>query len=281
MPDSPRKKRRMPHTMTPDTTPDVAAQRPKVCLLTLSNELIARVIDFLHHDLGSLKSCSLTCKLFLPRARHNLFRTLCLNFRNCQKFLKLFKDSSWIGTYVRVLHITVHPQEQQPTWVDQFLPTISKKLPNVVELHMKGKALYMVEPVLGFRALRTLHVLGCEIEDLNAFCVLMGSFPQLREIFTNEMFVYRSDAVTAKARAPSSHFRSITFNSCRVDPIMVADWMVREKYVDHLEHLAVCPIQRVGVPPVAFIANSAGPALKHFKIALVGMQNQGGFVGEL
>ncbi len=245
----------------------------------LSNELIARIIHYLRDDALSLKNCSLTCHSFLPRSHYNLFHTVSLHLRNSRSFYKLLEENVEIGVCVKELHVSVSTLEQAPTWVDKLLPSMSPKLPNVVELHLKGKGPYTAIPFRGLKSVQHIRILGCEIESLNEFCALMGSFPYLEVIYTNEMFVYRSKEIIVKSTAPSSRFNRIEFNSCSADPDMIADWMIQESFHINLQALAVCPLQQVGLPPIAKLLKACGPSMKHVKIALVGLVAQGGFVG--
>ncbi|KAJ3548481.1 hypothetical protein NM688_g5292 [Phlebia brevispora] len=106
----------------------------------------------------------------------------------------------------------------------------------------------------------------------------MGGFPHLEALITTEMFVYRSKEITVKSTARPTNFGKLVFNSARVDPEMLVDWMTQESIINNVEYLACCPIQQVGVPPVGKLLTAMGTSLKHFKIALVGLVSQGGFI---
>lgn len=248
----------------------------------LSSELIARVVDYLHDDVRSLKDCSLAAHVLLHHTRNSIFRVVQLNLRNCQKFLQILQTSPGAGPYVRELHVTVRPRESPP-WVDRYLFAISEKLPNVRTLYMKsqGEAILTAAPFMGFRNIRTLYILGCELDSLNTLLSLIGVSPHLEVLDTTEMCVYRGaidDTVPALPVRPRA-LKSVILNSSRGDADKFADWMIELGFHAKLEYLAFCPLQHAGLPPLGRLVKASGKALKHFKLALVGLKGEGGFVG--
>ena len=249
----------------------------------LSNEMVARVVDFLQDDVRSLKSCSLTSHCFLSFSRCLLFGVVHLNLRKCQKFLEVLESSPGVGPFVREVHVTVNPLETPP-WVDKYLLPIAEKVPKVTALYLKGKAIYTAAPLLGFQAITSLHILNCEFKSTNEFLTLLGSFPRLETVYTNEMVVYRESSNTSRELhlPPDKYpkkFKSITFNSSRADADRVAEHIVELGFPKTLDYLAMCPLQNVGLTSLDIIARACGPRLKQLKLALVGMKEQGGFIG--
>ncbi|KAI0088560.1 hypothetical protein BDY19DRAFT_906577 [Irpex rosettiformis] len=247
----------------------------------LSNELTARIIDFLCHDIGSLKSCSLTCSSFLYPARKYLFYHVHIHIRNCMRFLQFLDTNPSLGVHVRELHIAAsNPMEQEETWVDKYLPLLAPNLPNVTHLELKGKVRYKATPFQGFQSVRRLSVIRTEINDLNDFCAFYGMFPLLEVAFFHDIFVYRiqTESVTITAYNPPKALKWTQFNSCRLDPGQYVEWTLKTDMYHHMERIGVCPLQHVGMPPIGSLVAATGPALKHFKLALVGMVGQGGFV---
>lgn len=246
----------------------------------LSNELVARIVDYLHNDTRSLKSCSLASHSFLARARHSLFEIVHLNLRTCRKFLDILETSPGVGPYVKEVHIAVSPRETPP-WVDKHLPAISAKLPNVLRLYIGGQAVYKAAPLIGFSSIREMHILACEIESTNAFLTLLGSFPQLETMYTNEMCVYRDADPSADDGPPVSkrppNLKSITFNSSRGDANKAMNWLVSRSFCQTLERYTACPFQDIGLKAAGPLVKACGPVLKQFKLGLVAMKTQGGF----
>ena len=246
----------------------------------LSTELIARIVDYLHEDIRSLKNCSLTCHVFLSCSRRNLFRAVHLNLRNGLKFLNMLESSPGVSPYVKEVFLTLKSRESPP-WIDKHLPPISSKLPNVHTLHMQGQAVYTATPLLGFQSIKNLYITGCELESTSTFLTLIGSFPKLEVMYTAEMCVYRDpveDKGPSISKAPAN-FKSLTFNSVRGDPLKTADWMISYSFTSTLEYFAVCPLQEVGLRPIGRLVKACGGTLKHFKLGLVAMKTQGGFGG--
>lgn len=213
----------------------------------LSNELTARIIDYLHDEPLSLKNCALACRAFLPRVRYNLFRSVSLHLKNSDKFARLLEDAPAVGPCVRELHLTVSQQEQGRSWVDRLLPDMASALPNVAALHMRGKGIYRAAPLATLQSVRSIYIWGCEIESINEFCTIMSSFPHLEGMYTNEMFVYRSKEITVKNTAQPDNFKTLVFNSARIDPGQLGEWMIRENIQKSIEYFACCPIQQVEI----------------------------------
>lgn len=259
---------------------DCSSARVDVAFPRLSNELIARIIDYLHEDIRSLKNCSLTSHVFLSCSRHAIFQHVHLNLRNGYKFSNLLESSPGIAPYVKEVHVTVSPRESPP-WIDHYLPAISAKLPNVHTLHLGGRALYKSAPLLGFQSIKNLHIIACEFESTNAFLTLLASLPDLVKAYTHEMCVYRDlvvDDGPPMSRTPSN-FKSLTFNSSRGDPEKSANWLISRSFNTTIEYFAVCPLQEVGLRPMGKFVKACGGVLKHFKLGLVAMKTQGGFGG--
>lgn len=249
----------------------------------LSNELTARVIEFLNGDSESLRNCALASHNLLHPARKLLHHHAFLNIRNSEKFLKVLHHSPQFGSYVRELHVFIsNPMEQENSWVDRYLPMMTPKLPNVVHLELKGdkNGRYKAAAFESLDSVQRLSMLATQINDMNEFCAMLGMFPHLKTIYAHDLFVFRSPEIVVKPSNPSNVFRSFSFNSCRLDPGQIADWMIKHGLFVNAEYFSTCPLQQVGVPPVGKLLVSCGSALKHLKIALVGMKSQGGFVGE-
>jgi hypothetical protein len=248
----------------------------------LSNELTARIIDFLHDDVETLKACSIVCSSFLYPARKYLLHHAHIHIRNCMRFLQFLDANPSLGMHVRELHITAsNPMEQEETWVDKYLPLFAPKLPNVSHLELKGKVRYKSAPFRGFQSVKRISIIRTQVNDMNDFCALYGMFPLLEVAFFHDIFVYRimTDAVTIPAYNPTKYLKWTQFNSCRLDPEQYVEWTLGIGMHRTMERVGVCPLQQVGMRSIGSLVAACGPALKYFKLALVGMVTQGGFVG--
>ncbi len=249
----------------------------------LSNEIIARIIDFLVPDIPSLKSCSLTNSSFLYPARKHIFYQVQISIRTCMRFLPFLDANPSLGIHVRELIITAsNPMEYEDTWVDKYLPLWAPYLPNVTLLELKGKTFrYKAAPFRAFQSVKRLNIIRTEINDMNDLCAFYGMFPLLETAFFHDIFVYRipTKDVTITAYNPPKALKWTQFNSCRLDPGQLVDWTFKTDMHGHMDRIGVCPLQLVGMPSIGSLVAATGPALKRFKLALVGMVAQGGFVG--
>lgn len=96
-------------------------------------ELRDLVVDCLRNDTASLRACSLTCRAWLPRARHHLFRHVQIHpGRRGDAFKALLDRTPEIGTYIREFEIsTVRGDEglldvsgRWPTLVNPSVPSL-------------------------------------------------------------------------------------------------------------------------------------------------------------
>ena len=237
----------------------------------LSNEMVARVVDFLQGDVCSLKSCSLTSRCFLSFSRYLLFGVVHLNLRKCQKSLEVLESSPGVGPFMKEVHATVNPLETPP-WVDKYLLPIAEKLPKVTALYLKGKAIYTAAPLLGFQAITSLHIPSWEFKSTNEFLMLLGSFPRLETVYMNEVAAYRESSSTLRElHLPPDKClkkpKSITFNSSRADADRVAEHIVELGFPKTLDYLAMCPLQNAGLTSLDIIARACGSRLKQLKLA--------------
>ncbi|KAH9936914.1 hypothetical protein B0H21DRAFT_59879 [Amylocystis lapponica] len=106
----------------------------------LPPEIQDRIIDFLHGDPTTLRSCALTCRAWVPSSRYHLFNVLEISeFGRVplySAFASILHTSPHLGKYVQALTLNV-------TWEDQdhisnSLSFIARRLGNVRMLTLNG-----------------------------------------------------------------------------------------------------------------------------------------------
>ncbi|KAJ7171119.1 hypothetical protein C8R46DRAFT_1349214 [Mycena filopes] len=108
----------------------------------LPSELEDAVIDFCHDDHGTLASCGLVCRAWLPASRYHLFCTISLTMQNAAAFMDLISRSTTIAPLVcdvelhffgsSLLHLEIAP--------------LLMRLPHTTRLTLRPKRDEVVRP---------------------------------------------------------------------------------------------------------------------------------------
>ncbi|KAK0455777.1 uncharacterized protein EV420DRAFT_1481218 [Desarmillaria tabescens] len=142
----------------------------------LPQELIDCIIDILCSDIPALRSCSLVCRSFLPRAREHLFREVDIETSHLrQSFHDLCVASPDIPHVVESL-IGVTPGEEggvPPYLILQSLPRLEKIAVSCTEWNSMGPTFW--ETVSNLTHLRSLKLIGTVIPSISILCSLVSS----------------------------------------------------------------------------------------------------------
>ncbi|KAH6906540.1 hypothetical protein BKA70DRAFT_1287952 [Coprinopsis sp. MPI-PUGE-AT-0042] len=126
--------------------------------LRLPQELVDHVVDHLHDDTATLRSCSRVSKAWLPTSRYHLFSRVTLQAWNgngvdtfpserCKQLLALIERAPEIANHIRELDICegsplhlANPDTHPTTWVtsEPALISIFKKLRNLRRLEISS-----------------------------------------------------------------------------------------------------------------------------------------------
>lgn len=77
----------------------------------LPAELSDAIIDYLRNDQKALRACSLVCRDWLPRARHNKLQTVVLAVTTCATFIKLLNRTPDIAACVKKVTLQYPPPD--------------------------------------------------------------------------------------------------------------------------------------------------------------------------
>ncbi|OCH90111.1 hypothetical protein OBBRIDRAFT_628100 [Obba rivulosa] len=102
-------------------------------------ELADRIIDFLHDDPASLRTCSLTCRSWVHSSRYHIFHFIELSaLRHYIAFARLLKTAPCLGRYVRSMVIQMHPDLLHAHSQGMLLTDIACRLGDVRRLVIMG-----------------------------------------------------------------------------------------------------------------------------------------------
>jgi len=171
--------------------------------ITLPNELIDYIIDFLHNDVTALHACSLTSKTFRLSAIHHLFASLTLRATSpsCNKDLHSFVQIASFVRAIRVLWWNATPDYNPLPFLSQ--PPNSSSHPPLTNLTAvthdsityasQGRSTVEFRPLLigwgGATNLTELHFKQCRFPSLAALTYVLDSCTVLETLTVSTMYL--------------------------------------------------------------------------------------------
>lgn len=158
----------------------------------LPNEICDQILDYLQDDKSTLKSCALTASSWLPRARSRLYRSIHLDWTNCDLFTRLVQSSPGVAKYITKLEFEGvmgffsgdrSRASTITTWLHNIPADVSLSLISLT--HIEAALLTLdtafVDLFLGrFTRITTLRLYGCTIAKSDSLTRLILSFPHLK-----------------------------------------------------------------------------------------------------
>ncbi|THH28026.1 hypothetical protein EUX98_g6164 [Antrodiella citrinella] len=260
--------------------PGLPADATIAATAKLPLDLTDRVIDFMHDDTATLRTCSLICRAFLRRSRYYRFRFVSLNQRTGESFERLLNTSPDVGVYVRDLHVSVSTFERYPTWVDDRLPRMVPKMPHVTLLHLKGNGEYRAAAFSNLTSVRELCLTHCQMYSMNEFVSAVGSFPHVDVIRLRDVQIGMSQTLAPVPPKLKKAPKVFEFSSSRLHGPPLVDWLISNN-LHGIESLTLVPLQRAALDSIGKLVQHAGPAIKHLKIGMVTLKSDTAFAEDL
>jgi hypothetical protein len=252
-------------------------------LLSLPQELIDMIIDFLLDDKQALKACSLTSRAFLAASRLHLFTQMRLatvgrhsdNRRDplLANFLFLFINSSpSILPFVRSLRIdSVEPSGDATPYDMRNL----KALPKLKSLSVTGTvfdpALSLPPPEPWCRQITSLSMDSQGFCDFDKFAAFIVLFTSLERLALNNMLWFFGHALDSHCGLPST-LHTLDLQSC--NNLQLLEWLLLHDPMPSL-HTIVLTYQDLNELFVVTnkICLTLGPSLRHFKFIYTGVSD--------
>ncbi|TFK41523.1 hypothetical protein BDQ12DRAFT_720367 [Crucibulum laeve] len=156
----------------------------------LPPELFALVIDYLHSDKNSLRTCTLVCRQWLVEARFHLIPAVELNRLNIFSFVPLLQNShTSIAMSIRTLTIVSLP-EKNKAWMNPLIPILGKHLQRVEKLTLMGLKFSQLDAEAtnslfkDFRALKILDMVDLMFITFKQMIEFISAFPSLETLMT-------------------------------------------------------------------------------------------------
>ncbi|GJE87620.1 F-box protein [Phanerochaete sordida] len=247
----------------------------------LPNELSDYIVDFLHDDRQSLKSCSLTCRSWYPAARFHLYDRVYLSSPAAACTLQeLLHESPYVGQFTQHLVMAkVAPQAtpdphkdngQEPalrTWEPLF-----SALPNVHQLGISWLEIdiaFQSALLHNFVQTTELTLQYCRFPSFGGFASVLHSFPSLQQCtlrgisWETSPELLLSDPV--EERAAHICIKNLTLGR-DLDLQLLVEWLLQEHICDELESISACLAYESDAIMLGELLRVSAPTLKHVEL---------------
>ncbi len=223
-------------------------------IYSLPPELIDAIIDELHNDQAGhsrsfLKSCSLACKLFIPRTRQHLLRDITIRSnRQCKDFLALCRSSRHVSSSPTALTIiwTVNHRLAHTMSTRMDFPALLRILSNLNQIKLSGMDWKSLSPKfidsLATHSFRSITLMHTHFTDSNAFYSFLSRSPDLRQISCFMTTIDNNDRPPFSANFDAScrpHITGLSLRKMRQIPEMVLSPTLSPLNLDRLRVLDV------------------------------------------
>ncbi|KAI0696141.1 hypothetical protein C8T65DRAFT_698498 [Cerioporus squamosus] len=130
-------------------------------------EVAENIIDQLSEDVRSLRSCSLTCRGWLPRARYHLVASICVRSReDLYSICDYFRFHPCMATFVQNLSISPIGGEEAHSLLETIPVALLSRLPKLRSYGILG-AYALTVRAISFHATTLIHIKTClHVEEL-------------------------------------------------------------------------------------------------------------------
>lgn len=245
-------------------------------------EVIDYIIDFLHHDVPSLASCSLVCRNWVPSTRSHLFHSIRIAGWGPTKldaFSRFLISTPHIGRHVRELH--VRPGEGPAKVTTSTLSCILKRLSWLRVLDIRCSYCQFDDVLLPLLpSLRRLVLQFVEVDiPPKTFVGILGLCPGLKELdIRKSWWASRIRApISVEPKAPAMpDLDSLTLGNCRFSSLTNYLGVLRSKIpMSFLTSLDIVCSSPDDVSVVGGLLRDIGPKLLHLQLRLGSLLLQG------
>ncbi|OJT07216.1 hypothetical protein TRAPUB_1946 [Trametes pubescens] len=249
----------------------------------LPPELCDYILDQLADDKRTLRSCALTSRQWLPRAQHNLFRSIYIDWSNCSAFSRLLSANPLLTDHVRTLEIEsafgifsmdrLHGATLD-AWLHAIPPWMPARLANLTKLEL---ALLTIDADLarGFfnrlRGVTHLTLWACTLKTFDVFTEMYLSFPGLKRLtiaFTQEWESNPRGAVAPLAKGGALPQLEVLELTSGCDNFKVLSWLVAEDLHRAVHTLSCTRVPWAELSTLGELLNELAPTLKQLRIGL-------------
>lgn len=242
-------------------------------------ELCDQIIDCLRDDKTALRTCGITCRSWLPRARHHLFSRAAIDWTNCDTFKDLLLSSNNIGHHIRTIEIEgalgVFSMDRQHTaalskWLHSIPRVIPAALVNVQELDL---ALVTIDAAITasffarLPSVTKLSLCACTLDSFNTLVEMFYSMPLLQDLVVSfsEWSGNVPGLVSHSSRRRAPELKSIEMMGGSENYIPL-NWLISHSLHTSIERLSCTRIQTSTLDTISCIMTALAPSLRAITI---------------
>ncbi|TFK41522.1 hypothetical protein BDQ12DRAFT_388273 [Crucibulum laeve] len=164
------------------------SQQARSSISHLPIEVIEVIVDHLHPDNNTLRSCTLTCKTWIPAARFHLLSYARLHQKNISVFLRLL-DASHSRIAASITHLSLAALPSKPNdWMNNSITVAGKHLVHVKTLTLAGIKWSQLDSratdslLRDFRRVDCINLIDTTFRTFSQLVEFLCAFPLLRII---------------------------------------------------------------------------------------------------
>lgn len=232
-------------------------------------ELCDHVVDFLHHDLSSLRECSLTCRAFIPTTRVHLFHTISLHTpKLCTAFGRLLDMSPYLGYYVRELSIARLGARTGMEKHSDVADFEAGELLSLILHHLSGVQtleFYLTDLPQTFRPqchapLTELSLVACSFSAFDDFVDLFYSFPRLEHLHLDTIR-WNTRPLDLRPHPVSPKLRRLTVGR-DADLCLLVEWLLTGELYHEIDSISVRCTSELEAIAAGVLLEALGPSLQ-------------------
>ena len=247
--------------------------------LQLPPELYDYILDCLSEDKPTLRNCALVTRTWLPRARHHLFRSIYIDWSNCDAFSRLVSNPEF-GARVSTLEIEgafgifsmdrLHGAALE-AWLHSIPPAFPPQLSNLTKLEL---ALITIDAELVRRffgrlsGISHLTLWACALTSFDVFIELFTSFPVLKRLsiaFTQEWETNLRRLAPVPEGAALPRIEVVDLTSCR-NNFNVLQWLVANNLHTAIHTFSCSLVPWSSICVLRNVLGALAPTLRTLKV---------------
>ncbi|KAI0367699.1 hypothetical protein BV20DRAFT_546112 [Pilatotrama ljubarskyi] len=246
--------------------------------VTLPPEVIVNILNSIT-DRRTLCSCALTCRLWLPASRYNLFYRLSISRRANFDLLVRVREAAHIAPAFKNVRSLQLWEDQERPWLHLFPLIFSRRLPRMHFLTL-GDFVWDKVPLpqsfytIGhdFPSVSTLKLSDGTFHSFAEFRRLVSAFRQLSRLLVDNVqwrvspSYYHCDFQPTLPRLELLWFRANA--TCTVAVPTLVDWLMHTPSVESLNDLQLWEQNGSDLTHIQRLTQALGSRLVHFQVSL-------------
>ncbi|KAI0710252.1 hypothetical protein C8Q76DRAFT_654348 [Earliella scabrosa] len=249
-------------------------------LSLLPPELRDHILDCLADDKHTLRRCALTTRSWVPRAQHNLFHSIYIDWSNCYAFTRILSSSPHLASHVATLEIEgafgifsmdrLHGATLD-AWLRAIPDSFSHQLSNLTKLELALITIdaELVRRVFGRLAgISHLTLWACALTSFDVFVELLASYPRLTRLsiaFTQEWETCAPPTAVVPENAVLPQLKVVELTSSH-DNFKVLKWLITQDLHRSIHTFICLRVPWASLSSLAHILAALSPSLQTLRV---------------